>query len=155
MKYKIFTKDKIVNLFSIFVLGTILFLLWLLMFLKGIFEWKSIIMMVLFSIGSFFYLIILYSIIVYYFSRWGFWLFNRIDKNRDTFVFGLEILIAILSIIGTALLFKSFWVAVISIPSTILIIAAMPPASDWIKRWYNLRGKKKVKSINKEVLGRR
>lgn len=142
MKYKIFTKDKIINLFSVFVLGTIGFGVWFFLFFNEVYEVKSIWMICILLISSFFYIIILYSMMVYYFSRWGFFLFNKIDKNRENFIFGLEILIAVLYLIGSAIFFKSIWALVINIPVVILMIGALYPASDWIKMWYKSKRKK-------------
>jgi|SRR3989344_624974 len=142
MKYKIFTKNQIINLFSIFVMSTVGILFWLFLYIRGVNLQHPFLMIILLGISVLFYLTIIYSVIVYYFSRWGFFLFNQIDRNRETFIFWLEVFIGIISIIGTSWYFKSFWMAIISLPSVILIIAAMPPASDWIKKWYKSKRKK-------------
>ena len=143
-QFKVFSNKHITNLFSIFVIGTLGFLLWIFLYFEEILPWKSLWMISIFVINSFIYLIILYSIIVHYLSILGIFLFNKINKNRKLFIFGLELFLGIvyLIIIGIK---NSFWGFLINFPIVLLMIGAMYPTSSWIKDFCKRKWQKNKK----------
>ena len=144
----VFYPDKLIKIFTIFVVGTISF--WLYFFLKlPDFTFQPGVRFALFLIGFYSYFFVAGSLFSYYIAQAKKKFATSFEKNKKKY-FRVSVFILGLSyIIIDTVLEKSVWIFLRDLVMVALILIAMPKISNWvddkITKWGKRQNSSKLK----------
>jgi len=137
-------KEKIMNLFTLFFLGTLSFILYKFSSIPE-FRWKGGFLFGLFLFSVLTYEFVLISIITYYSIKGSKKLIISFNKNKKKYILSIEIFLGLTFVMLDTIYSNSVLVFFRDSILAMLMICAMPPSSEYIKKLW----KEKIKNNKK------